>query len=137
MVDYLTDKPECLTPQIVKFLTSLLKMLDCEGRLCDEAGSEIVFVYGYKGDFNAVRNQFKTYISFLKSKTSLSDDDRQFLLEKSERHGAFKHPDNYREMAKQAHREGKKELFFEYLEKSDNRRKKWHDEKQCLCFCNH
>lgn len=125
-----------MVPKLIQFLTTLLKMLDSEGRLCGDAGSEIIFVYGYKGDFKAVRNQFTTYISFLKKKTFLSADDRNFLQEKSERHGSFQHPDQYLEMAKKSVKEGNHSLFLDFVEKSDSRRKQWHDTKQCLCFCN-
>ncbi len=136
MVNYETDSHESLTPKIIKFLTSLLIQLEAEGRLCGDAGSEIVFVYGYKGTFATVKNKFKTYISLLKSKKTLTAEDRKFLQERADLHGSFEHPDQYPELAKKAHRDGNMELFFEYLEKSEIRRKHWHDTKQCLCFCN-
>ena len=136
MVDFQSDNHESLTPKLILFLTTLLNQLDSDARLCGDAGSEIIFVYGYKGDLKAVRNQFVTYISFLKKKRTLSSDDRNFLQEKSDRHSEFQHPDQYPEMAKKAMKDGDTDKFFEFLEKSDNRRKQWHDTKQCLCFCN-
>lgn len=135
-LNYHTSPAVLLIPAIVEFLKTLQKQLEEENILCGFAGSEIVFVYGFKGDLNAVKNQFSAYINVISNKSALSYKDRLELAEYANRHKNFTHADPYAQLAKNALKNFDMNNFFDLWEKSLNIRMTWHEKKQCICFCN-
>jgi len=152
-VDYMTSTTHDILSRLVPYYEQIREQMDMEGLLCEEAGQRIVFIFGFKGDFKSVRNQFTQIISVMKAKLELGreleEKDRLFLLNCAERDGAFIVDDPHRLATETNAREeldGMTSLsdmsliihnMVAGLEKSRIYRKQLHDRKQCLCYCNY
>ena len=138
MFDYLTSPSITVVNQVTALLETMYEEIEMSNTLCCEAGNEITIVYKFKGDVKAVLSQLRTYIELLRETKELTDSLRRELLHKATLHGEVIYDDPSTQLARLQHR--RNEISFdEYMiiiEKAEITRKRWHELKQCRCYCN-
>ena len=138
MFDYAKSHTSVIKTDVCAMLDTLYQEIEMNHTLCCDAGNEVCFVYGFKGNVDSVLSQFRRYIESLRETVELTPNDRKNLIRRAELHGAVVYDDMTAHDAKVKIRAGLITMddYMLAIEKSERTRKSWHEAKQCRCFCN-
>lgn len=116
----------------------LICPLKADGILCGEAGTEVVSVYKFRGDFEQVFTQLSKHIEGILTEVP-TEDLRDRIIQLVYAHIEYKettrinpHYTAYINAKRSGDLMLMGELFGRYVEWNQ----RMHDNKQCLCFCN-
>lgn len=116
----------------------LLVPMSADRTLCGEAGSEVVAVYKFRGDFDHVFVAFTDHMTAITTEVP-TENLRERLIEHIYAH--VRHSDTPRiNPHYQAYLAAKRSGDLPEMTAAFDRYVEWnqrmHDNKQCLCFCN-
>jgi hypothetical protein len=138
-VDIHADPVEWVVAAYKNFLTAkLIAPLGADKTLCGEAGTEVVSVYKFRGDFTHVYAQLTAHLDSILAEIA-TEDLREKLIEYVYAH--IQYTDSPRiNPHYQAYLAAKRSGDLPEMTAAFNRYVEWnqrmHDNKQCLCFCN-
>lgn len=138
-VDIHADPVEWVVSAYMNFLKAkLIAPMGADKTLCGEAGTEVVTVYKFRGDFVSVYAQLNAHLNSISTEIA-TEDLRERIIEYVYAHLHYndfprinphyklyisaKHSGDLLEMGN---------AFDRYVEWNQ----RMHDNKQCLCFCN-
>ena len=138
MPNFMQSHTVVITTKVCAMLDNLYQEIEMNHTLCCDAGNEVCYVYGFKGNVDSVLSQFRRYIECLRETVELSPDDRKALEHRARLHDAVIYDDLTAHDAKVQMRAGliTMDEYIEAVDKAERTRKVWHDAKQCRCFCN-
>ncbi len=134
-IDFVKDDSVDLLYKLTTILEGYFDDLLSDGRLCGFTGSEILFVYGFRGSYEAVLGQFREYIDSLTS-MEFTTEVREQLQIRSDKHIIFESNNPYRKLAMDELRKLNMEKHFEHLRRISEWDIKLHEKKECICFLN-
>ena len=139
-IDIHVDPVEWVVAAYLNFMAAkIVCPLKADGMLCGEAGSELVAVYGFRGNYDMVTDQLTTHLAQIANEIPTEDlRDRIVLMV----YAHIQYMDTsirinpYYTAYTKAKRSGDLMLVGEVFDRYVEWNKRLHDNKQCLCFSN-
>lgn len=138
-VDIHTEPMEMVVAAYINFLNAkLVSPISADRTLCGEAGTEVVDVYKFKGDFDRVYEQLITHRNAIATEIP-TEDLREKIIQWVYSHVRYTETPRINPHY-QAYRAAKRSGDLTEMTAAFDRYVEWnqrmHDNKQCLCFCN-